>query len=184
MIIICYQFEEPSIEPASWTLSNFGGCPKCLKWPSQSRPMTDSVRKSRPQTSNTRTSTKPYQYLWPEIHGSKSWWKIIRQPANQPASHTSCQPPAGHLARLPAGKPAGHQRITKSIYMKIAWYVQESVECEQISGNVIQVRCAHNPPPCHFFANCKLNIPGCNTFFKTCCQEVLKTRMQKTSHSQ
>ena len=40
---------------------------------------------------------------------------------------------------------------------------------------IYPVRCAHNPPPCHFFANCKLSIPVCNTFFKTCCQEVLKT---------
>ena len=35
---------------ASWTLWNFGGCPKCLKWSSQSRPMIAFVRNSRPQT--------------------------------------------------------------------------------------------------------------------------------------
>ena len=48
----------------------------------------------------------------------------------------------------------------------------------------IPVRCAHNPPPCHFFADCKLNISDCNSFFKTCCQEVLKTRVQQATHSQ
>ena len=44
--------EALTIKPASWTLSNFGGCPKCLKWSSRSRPMTDFVRKNRPQMSD------------------------------------------------------------------------------------------------------------------------------------
>ena len=29
--------------------TEFGRCPKCLKWSSQSRPMAEFVRKSRPQ---------------------------------------------------------------------------------------------------------------------------------------
>ena len=50
MILVCYQLEEPSIKPASWNLYNFGGCPKWLKWSSQSRPMTEFVWKNHPQT--------------------------------------------------------------------------------------------------------------------------------------
>ena len=37
------------MKPASWTLYVFGGCPKSLKWSSQTRPMTDLVRKDHPQ---------------------------------------------------------------------------------------------------------------------------------------
>ena len=47
IVLVCYQLEEPSIKPASWTLQNFGGYPECLKWSSQSRPVTDLVRTSR-----------------------------------------------------------------------------------------------------------------------------------------
>ena len=46
MTLICYQLEKPSIEQASWTLQNFGGYPKALKWSSQSRPMTGSKKSS------------------------------------------------------------------------------------------------------------------------------------------
>ena len=34
---------------ASWTLYNFGGYPKCLKWSSQSRPVTKLIKKTRPE---------------------------------------------------------------------------------------------------------------------------------------
>ena len=47
---LCHSFEEPLSKPASQPLQNFGGYPECLKWSSQSRPMTDLVRKSRPKT--------------------------------------------------------------------------------------------------------------------------------------
>ena len=50
MTLICYQLDELSIKPASWNLFNFGGWPKCLKGLSQSRPMTDFVRKNHPRT--------------------------------------------------------------------------------------------------------------------------------------
>ena len=45
--LICYQLEESAKTTASWTLYNFGGYTKSLKWSSQSRPMTDLARKSR-----------------------------------------------------------------------------------------------------------------------------------------
>ena len=50
MRLVWHQLLELSIKIASWTLSNFGGCPKSLKWSSQGRPMTDFVRTDRPQT--------------------------------------------------------------------------------------------------------------------------------------
>ena len=43
-----FPFEEWMVNLASWTPSNFGRYPKSPKWSSQSRPMTDFVRKSRP----------------------------------------------------------------------------------------------------------------------------------------
>ena len=49
MSLICYQIEEPPINPISWTLQNFGGYPRS-KWSSHSLPMTDLVRTSRPKT--------------------------------------------------------------------------------------------------------------------------------------
>ena len=42
-----YPFEELVVNLASWTPSNFGKYPKSPKWSSQSRPMTDFVRKGR-----------------------------------------------------------------------------------------------------------------------------------------
>ena len=68
MSTICHQIEEPPIKPASWTLQNFGGWPKSLKWSSQSRPMTDLVRKSRPKTSRQPSLFLSLQIL--EVAGS------------------------------------------------------------------------------------------------------------------
>jgi len=53
MNLILYPIEEPLKKTASWTLHHFGGYPKCLKWSSQSRPMTDLVRTSRPKNARS-----------------------------------------------------------------------------------------------------------------------------------
>ena len=71
---VCYQFEEPFIKPASCPLYNFGGYPKSLKWSSQSRPMTDLVRKIRPKTPDDHhffwVCNKP---TWVDtVHGTES----------------------------------------------------------------------------------------------------------------
>ena len=50
MTLNWYQKGELLPELASLTLKNFGGWPKCLKWSSQRRPMTDVVRTNPPQT--------------------------------------------------------------------------------------------------------------------------------------
>ena len=47
MDVKSYPFGEWMVNLASWTPSNFGRYPKSPKWSSQSRPMTDFVRKSR-----------------------------------------------------------------------------------------------------------------------------------------
>ena len=43
--LICKKIEEPPMKLASWTLQNFDGYRKSLKWSSQSRPMTGFVGK-------------------------------------------------------------------------------------------------------------------------------------------
>ena len=43
MTLKWYQKEEWLPEMVSWTLQNFGGYPKCLKWSSQSRPVAKGV---------------------------------------------------------------------------------------------------------------------------------------------
>ena len=54
MNIFCYQLQEPPTKLASWTLGNFGGYPKCLKWSSQNARSTITISESE----NTVRPTK------------------------------------------------------------------------------------------------------------------------------
>ena len=65
--MICHQ-NDPSLSSTRGTINktcildpiNFGGWPKCLKWSSQSRPMTDLVRKVVPK----RQINHHYFWVW------------------------------------------------------------------------------------------------------------------------
>ena len=75
-------------ELASWTLKNFGGCPKCLKWSSQSRPMTGFVASQGTERAPPHDLLASWQYrrylmgLWhvwlpPCCRGCQRVWRPV-----------------------------------------------------------------------------------------------------------